>query len=462
MTDLREWRELVSVVADLLAAYVAESRAADGPVLALAPASAVHEELELGRWWKGGMDAAGVSRFLTRYLARTTRLHHPHYMAHQVAVPALGSALADLVNGVVNNGTSIYEMGAAGAVIESAVLDWMLAKVGWSAGAGGVLTHGGALANLTALAAARGAAAPDAWEHGVPGDIVILAAPSCHYSIARAASLLGLGSRRVLPLECDPLDRVAPGAVRAAHEAARAAGRRVMAVVVSACATATGLHDDVHACGEYCRTHGLWLHVDAAHGGSALISERERHWLRGVELADSVVWDAHKMLQTSNLCAAVLVRDKRILESGLRFQASYLIRGESGLGVQTARRSIECTKNALGLKLFLNLAFLGEDALARNVERLYENTRRFHARIAKRPGFTCPYEPEANILCFRFRADDGTQDRIRSRLLEEGRFHVSAAHVSGVRHLRLTVMNPDSSLTAIDALLDRIEALAAE
>ncbi len=456
-----DWASFARTVWDSLSRYVEASSAGTGSVLALAPAGAISEELELERWKQGGMDAGALAGFLERYLSRTTRLHHPGYIAHQVAVPALSSALADLVNGVVNNGTSIYEMGAPGAVIESAMIGWMLEKVGWPRGAGGVLTHGGALANLTALAAARSAIAPSAWEEGVPRDLAVIAAPTCHYSIARAVALLGLGARRIVPLACDAVDRVLPRAVAAAHEQVRSEGRRVMAVVISAGATATGLHDPVRAAGEYCRREGLWLHVDAAHGGSALLSERERHWLDGIELADSLVWDAHKMLRASNLCAAVLLRDREVLDGALRLRATYMIRGDGRGGLQTARRSIECTKNALGLKLFLNLACFGERGLAEHVERLYENTRRFHAIIGARAGFECPYPPESNILCFRHGTDDELQDRIRTRLLEEGRFHISAADVRGARHLRLTVMNPRTSDATIRALLDRIAELAA-
>ena len=117
---------------------------------------------------------------------------------------------------------AIYEMGAAGATIERAVVSWMLGKVGFGPGSDGVLTHGGSLANLTALLAARARVAPDAWRAGTPGDLALLAPPSAHYSVRRAAAILGLGEDAVLELEVDELDASAPSG-SATHSSA--AGR---------------------------------------------------------------------------------------------------------------------------------------------------------------------------------------------------------------------------------------------
>src|SRR5262249_55711828 len=184
--ELDLFRKLGDETLALLSLFIEHSRAGEGRVLRQTPLPELVRELELDRWIRrGGMDGAAFGRFLERYLADCTRLNHPNYMGHQVAVPMFPSALADLVHGTLNNGMAVYEMGAAAVAVETAVVDWMLAQVGWrpaaapfgAAGgaAGGVLTHGGSLANLTALLAARAAAAPDAWKEGVPRDLAVLA-----------------------------------------------------------------------------------------------------------------------------------------------------------------------------------------------------------------------------------------------------------------------------------------------
>src|SRR3954468_6215043 len=208
-----------------LARYVEASQRGEGPAIANPPLGDVMADLDLRRRLReGGLDAESFGAFLADYLARTTRLHHPGALAHQVAVPDVPSVLADLVHGVINNPMAIYEMGAAAATIEVAILEWMVEKVGWASGAGGVLTHGGSLAGLTAMLAARARAAPDAWTRGVGTDLALLVPPSAHYSIKRAAAILGLGEDAVVELETDALERIRPERLDAALERSRAAG----------------------------------------------------------------------------------------------------------------------------------------------------------------------------------------------------------------------------------------------
>jgi L-2,4-diaminobutyrate decarboxylase len=446
----------------LLDGYVAESEAGRGPTIVQPPIDDVERDLELRRWMaEGGMDPAAFARFLRRYLERTTRLHHPGEMAHQVATPDVGSALADAIHGVINNPMAIYEMGPAGAAVEQVVVEWMLRHVGLDpTTAGGVLTHGGSLANLTAMLAARARAVPAAWRQGVPQDLALLAAPSAHYSIGRAVAILGLGQEAVVPLDVDRLDRVDVGALERGLERAAERGRRPFALVAAACATSTGLFDDLQAIGAFCRAHDLWFHVDAAHGASALISPRHRDRLAGIEQADSVVWDAHKLLQTSALCAAVLVRDSGTLDRAFQQEASYLFYEERDTpGVDVIARAVECTKATLGLRLFLNLAFRGPDGMAAYLDGRFALTRTAYDLIRARPGFSCPYEPESNILCFRRGDDDARQLAIRDALIADGRYHLSSAVVGGRRYLRVTLTAPATSEKTIAGLLDAIEAL---
>ncbi len=450
-----------------------ETTAGEGKVTNLVPIDDLERALGLDRWIaRGGMDLESLDGFLATYLDASTRLPSPRYMAHQVTTSHPGAAIADLVHGVTDNPMAIYEMGPAGGAAERAVVRWMLGKAGWPEGCG-VLTHGGSLANLTALLAARAAAAPEAWDEGTPDDLVLLAAPTAHYSVARAASILGLGSRAVRPLPVDARGVVVGGEVADALRGAADEGRRVMAVVADACATATGLHDPLEAMADACRAAGVWLHVDGAHGATALVSEHLRPLLSGVERADSLVWDAHKMMRVSTVCTGVLCRDPVALDRAFRQEASYLqpdAPAGAAPGPDVMMRAVECTKSELGLKAFLVLAHLGEAGVAAYVEGRYDATRRFWDMIRARPGFECPYEPESNILCFRWVGDgshdgadlDALQRAIRRALMAEGSYHLSSATIGERRYLRMAVMSPHTDETTIAGLLDAIERVARE
>ena len=449
-----------------------------GPVVSQPPIEQLVLDLDLeGHARRGGLSGRPLARFLERYLDSSTRLHHPGYMAHQVAVPHPSGSIAAMVDGFTNNAMAIYEMGPAAAAVEFWVLNWMIRKVGWSPMpypretaspgtaqdapcAGGVLTHGGSLANLTALLAARSRMAPDAWDHGVPTDLALLVPAESHYSVARAAGILGLGSAAVFSLETDDTGRIIPGRIRDRLRAVREAGRRPMAVVANACSTALGLYDHLREIGEICRDEGVWMHVDGAHGASALLSARTRGLLDGVELADSMVWDAHKLLRAPTLCAAVLLRDGRDLDRAFKQEASYLFHDKAQPGVDFIHRTVECTKAGLGLRFFSVLAALGEEGLARYVQRQVDLAREAHAWISGLAGFECPAVPQSNILCFRTAGPDELQIAARDALIAEGSFHLSTAEVNGRRWLRAAFMNPDTTMEDVARMIERVRVAA--
>ena len=463
MWDVAQYERLAHTAIAALARYVERSQAGEGEVVSAPRRAELVEELELRRLIRdGGLGEENFEGWLGTMLARTTRLHHPGELAHQVAAPDMPSALADLVHGATNQPMSVYEMGPAAGAMEAAVVEWMTERVGWDAGAGGVLTHGGSLANLTALLAARASASPDAWTEGVDGTLAVLAPDSAHYSVKRSVAMLGLGERALIPLEVDEYERIVPARLEAALERAGDAGLRPMALVAAACATSTGLHDDLEALGAFCRERGIWFHVDAAHGAGALLSPRHTPLLRGISSADSLVWDAHKMLRTSSLCAAVLVREAERLDAAFQQKAAYLIyEGDAdAAGPDLLGRQVECTKAPLGVKAFMNLAFRGERGLGEFVADQYDKTLRFWELISDRDGFECLCRPESNILCFRYGRDPALQVAVREALVAQGRFQLSSTEVHGQRWLRMTVMAPATDERTVEELLDAIESVA--
>lgn len=468
-------------VAALLDTYRRRSLAGSAPVIHQDPIADIVSRLELHSFVRdGGLTGGRLVSFVEAYLETTTRLHHPAFLAHQVAVPHPTGSLASLIDGFTNNAMAVYEMGPGAAAIEYFVLDWMLEKVGWrpapmvpgatdvSPGTdgsppigGGVLTHGGSLANLTALLAARNQVAPESWHEGTPSDLVLLAPAGAHYSIARAAGILGLGQGAVEQLEVDERGAVIPARLEAAYERLRRQGRRPMALVANACSTAVGVYDPLDEIADFCAARGLWLHVDGAHGASALVSRRLRQRLDGIERADSVTWDAHKMLRTPTLCAALLVRDHRTLDSTFQQEASYLFHEKEQPGVDFAERAVECTKAALGLKVFMVLGALGERGLEEYLDRQHALTLEAFEYIDGQPDFECAVRPESTILCFRIAGSDADQLRVRDALNEDGRFYLSSTVFGGRRYLRMVFINPDTTLDVVRACLEAVRRVKA-
>ncbi len=471
LTDPEVFEQTTHDAVTALFAHVERARRGEIPATGFAPIQEVRRALQVDDWIdKGGMDRTAFQAFLQAYLAYSVQMHHPRFIGHQVSVPDFPGTLAAVINGVLNNPMAIYEMGPAPATLELSVINWMLRQVGWPEQpfpgeperdhAGGVLTHGGSLGNLTCLLAARARIAPNAWQTGTPSDLAVLAPAVSHYSCARAVSILGLGAQAIYGLPTDALGVVIPDRIDDVLAQVEADGRRPMALIANACATATGLHDPLRRIGQLCRARGIWFHADACHGATALLAPQSRRWLDGIELANSIVWDTHKMMQVPVLCAAVLLRDAADFARAFRQDASYLAWDDDGESYSPMKRAVECTKASLSLKVFLTLAWRGQDALGDFVDDRYAAARRFAALIAARPGFSVPYTPESNILCFRYRDDDALQPAIRERLLKSKRFHITSTMLGERHYLRLTVMNGATTEATIEDLLDAIEQVA--
>jgi L-2,4-diaminobutyrate decarboxylase len=463
------------ITAEALEDYYQQSVSGDRPVINQPPMHEWIADMQLASHVRaGGLSGEKLSQFLAKYLSSNTRLHHPGFLGHQCAIPHYAGALGSLIDGFTNNAMAIYEMGPGAACIEYYVVNWLLERVGWQpaplklpAGAdadygAGVLVHGGSLANLTALIAARTRIAPAVWQEGNPGDLALLAPAESHYSVARAAGILGLGHKAIYKLDVDDRGVVIPDRLLAAHQRLRNDGKRAVALVANAGSTAVGLYDPLDEIGDFCHEQGLWLHVDGAHGASALLSEEHRDLLKGVEKADSLIWDAHKLMRTPTVCAAVLVRDHRSLDNALQQEASYLLHDKEQPGFDFIQRTVECTKAGLGLRLFLVLAALGERGIAEYVERQFQLTLEAYEYIQGQPDFRCAVRPQANILCLRLEGSDELQLAIRDRLIAEGNFYLSSASFHGQRYLRAVFMSPNTTLADVEQLIHDIRRLAVE
>ncbi|EAU68582.1 L-2,4-diaminobutyrate decarboxylase [Stigmatella aurantiaca DW4/3-1] len=408
---------------------------------------------------------------MERVLSTSNHLHHPRYIGHQVTAPLPVASLCDLVSSLLNNGMAVYEMGPASSAMEHSVLRWMAGQLGLPEGSGGVLTSGGSAGNLTALLAARQARAGyDAWGGGASAGppLTVLVPETAHYCISRSVKMMGWGAEGITPVPVDAHFRLRPEALEEARARALGAGRRPIAVVACAGSTSTGAFDPLEAVADFCERHGLWFHVDGAHGASAALSPSFRHQVKGIERADSVVWDAHKMMLMPALITAVLFREgSRSFESFAQ-EASYLFHGQdtrrwSDIGLRT----LECTKEMMALKLYTSLSLLGTRFFADYVTATFELARRFAARIQAAPDFELALEPDCNIVCFRYAPEgvpasqlDALQTHLRERLITRGDFYLVQTTLPRGVHLRTTLIHPLTSEEDLSALLETLRRAA--
>ena len=469
-------QETIDRVGQLLHDHLSQSKAGNTPALNQQAPETIAKDLQLKERLKQGFSGqADLLSFVGTYLTHTNHLSHPHYMGHQVAVPQDLSGIPELIHGTINNPSSLYEMGPAGGTCEGFMINWMLDKIGWlndrdlydfhftPGQASGVLTHGGSVANLTALAAARAAIAPEAWTEGNPDDLVVIGAASAHYSIARALSILGLGKNAFYPVDVDENEVLKIEDLPRVYEKAIADGKRVMCVVANACATSTGLFDPLDAMGDFCRNHNLWFHVDGAHGASAVVGSKSNSLVKGIEKANSIIWDAHKMMRVPALCTAVLFSDFTYQAAAFQQKGSYVFHDTEVVGVDSMPYTIECTKSALGTKLFWTFALEGEDKIAEFIDYTFQLAKDFYHLLEEEDDFSTPYFPQSNILCFRyekFDIDDDFQKKLRYAIINEKRFYITSCDMNGQRYLRVVLLHPDTTVSHLKGLIEEVRRVA--
>ena len=422
-----------------------------------------------------------VERLEREVLADANKYYHPMYMGHQTSAPLPVGVWMESVIGALNQSLAVWEMSPTATIIEHQVVGWLSRLVGYSEGAGGTLTSGGTEANFTAMLAARNAAVPGAWEDGVGADPpFVIYGEHAHYAVTRAIGQLGLGRRKGIPIASRNF-KIDVDLLLKTLDRLRQEEKRVMAVVATAGTTATGSFDDLEAVGSLCAERGIWLHVDGAHGASALLSARPPRALKGLVHSRSLAWDPHKMMLLPLATGMVLTRDEGDLERAFAQQAPYLFHaGKSTRILDQGIRSFQCSRRADVLKLWFVIHRFGSRGLGRLYDHLCGTARQLYDAIEERGDFETIHEPESNILCFRYLGGDrksrgakksGADDvkridalnhELRPRYNREGSGWITATVLDGRPVLRVTMMNPRTGAEHVRALLDGLAAKAGE
>ena len=461
--------ETAAAFTQLAVDYLEGTRAGDGRVsTALGPADlAVRFAEPLPA---GGLPLEDVlARLRKDVLPDCNRLTHPRSMGHQVSAPLPVAVWTEALTAALNQSGAVFEMSPVGTIVETQVVRWMCDLAGFGPESGGTFTSGGTEATFAGLLAARQAAMPDAWKAGI-GAVppVVVCGEHAHYGVARAVGELGLGTNNALLVPSRDF-RMDVDALTGVLDGLRTAGRQVMAVVATAGTTPTGSFDDIDAIGRICDERGLWLHVDGAHGASALLSPAHRTRLAGIHRARSIAWDPHKMMLMPLTASVVLVRHERDLESAFSQQAPYLFHGNAGeRNWDQGLRSFTCSRRIDALKVWVAIQRYGASGLGALYEHLCRTARSMYDAILPRPSFQALHVPESNILCFRYVGDGQlSDDRLDALNLElrtvynrEGDGWITSTVLGGRRVLRATVMNPRTTAADMERVLDGLEAVA--
>jgi aromatic-L-amino-acid/L-tryptophan decarboxylase len=439
--DAETMRELGYRTVDMLVSQL--EAVPDGPALRRASPEAMSRRLpnppDGPRPFESLLDE--LAREVLPYMSRCD---HPGYFAFIPSCGTFPGALGDFIASALNIYAGSWMESAGPSRLELLVLDQFKSWVGYPPEAAGVLVSGGSMANLTALACARAAAGPDSEAR------VGYVSDQAHSSIARAAQALGLRPDQLRVLPTDERYRMRLDALTGAIAADVRRGRHPLFVVASGGSTNTGSIDPLADIAEICQAAGAWLHVDAAYGGFAALTERGTAWLAGIDRADSITLDPHKWLYQPYECGSVLVRDGRHLRAAFEVTPDYLRDASPHAGeVNFSDLGFQLTRASRALKLWMSLGYFGVDAFREAINRSLDLAAMAERIVGDAPELELISPAQLGIVCFRRRFAEAPEEWESARLNAAlvGRFEqdglglVSSTTLAGRYAIRLCILN---------------------
>ena len=396
------------------------------------------------------LDAAGD--VLDASLAQS----RPRYLAYIGSSGLEIGALADLLAHSYDINLALDARAATR--LEAQAIGWLADFLGCPARLGS-FTSGGTISNITALAAARERALPGTRTKGLSGTRpAIYCSAEAHYSITRAAELLGFGRDAVRDIPIDDQRRMQPAALRIAIEVDLAAGVTPVAVVATAGTTLTGSVDPIAALADICEEFGIWLHIDGAYGLPAASASKTAPLFAGLERADSVSVDAHKWMFVPKACSAVLVRDAQTLARTFAHDEAYIPHEDDELNAVDI--TLEYSRPLRAMKLWLALRVHGARAFRDAIAENCEQAQHLYRAAERHPEFeVLAAPPQLSIVPFRH-VPPGCTDLdahnldLCSRMQQDGRVYISPATIDGQVWLRPCFTNFRTTMADVDITLE--------
>ncbi len=398
-------------------------------------------------------------------------VQHPDCIAHLHTPPLIAGIAAENFIAAQNQSMDSWDQSASATYVEQYVTDWLCRQFGFDQHSDGVFTSGGTQSNIMALLMARDWAADVMSGHNIQKDglpeyaskLRILCSTKSHFTVKKAASVMGLGEKAVV---CVPTNRDGTIVISALAETLaqlKEAELIPFVVVGTAGTTDHGAIDNLTAIRELADQYKIWFHVDAAYGGALILSQAKTR-LAGIETADSITVDFHKLWFQPVSCSAVMFKDKSNFKY-LLHHADYLNRESDDLP-NLVDKTISTTRRFDALKVLMTLRAVGSTTLGEMIDHLLAQTQQVAALVDAHPEFELLTEPPLSTVLFRYTGEcnsdniDEFNRQLRVQLLKAGVAVLGETTVDGQAALKLTILNPCLTLNNFNELFDKIVKFA--
>ncbi len=410
-----------------------------------------------------------IRSFVTKYLKYSMRTSHPQYFNQLWAGFSDSSLIAEMLSTATNTSMYTYEVAPVASLLEHHIFAELNSWIGFDQGEGLFVT-GGSNANLVACLLARQKYLPRVKEEGFfsCAKAIVFTSDQAHYSLLKAANVIGIGMNQVVKVKTNSKGQMIPEELQKAIETEKQNGHRGFLVSATSGTTVLGAYDPLDEIAEICQNQELWFHVDGAYGASVLFSEREKHRMKGIEKADSLAWDFHKMLGLPLMCSIILVKEKGNLyqtNSTSKNSENYIFHEKEGSEFDLGPISLQCGRKVDVLKIWLAWLEYGKSGIEQRMNHLFDLAQYAEQKVLECNELELVAPVEGLNICFRYKVDknsDAFQIRLREELLKRELSAVNHAVVDGKRIIRLVTLNADSSTKDLDQFFDNLLLVARE
>lgn len=373
----------------------------------------------------------------------------------------LPAVAAEMLTAVLNNTMHTYKSAGIHILIENEVIDFMNKKI-WYKNGDGIFTPGGSLSNTVAMIVARNEKEPTIVQEGISNkQLTMYASDQGHYSLPKAANFVGIGKSNLRVIKSDRRGKLDVKALEKQIQEDIHRWYTPFFIKATAGTTVLGAFDPIPEIAKIARKYKIRLHVDASLWGTALLSKKYKHLLKGIEQADSVTWNPHKMMNVPVLAAPILVKDPTVLLKSFHEEADYLIQPPKNINLlelaklNPAGKSIQCGRRNDAFKVWTALKFLWEDGYEKRVNHQFALAHYATQLIKKDKDLKLMLEPECINVCFQVKGKPA--DKICEALDKQWLIKVSHAKWKGEEVIRLMTVNADMTKKDIDNFFKHVK-----
>lgn len=388
---------------------------------------------------------------LQNYLQHAVGTLDPHFMNQLFSGLQPWALAGEMLATVTNTTMATYEASPVATLMERELVQHLCQFAGWKNG-DGIMVSGGSNGNLVGMLMARNQLFPDYKKTGVNGArLVAFVSEEAHYSFGKAANIMGLGTDNIRAVAADEQGRMSPEALKAAIKQSRAQGERPFFIAATAGTTVLGEFDPIDELSVIAREEKIWLHVDGAWGGSVLVSRKHRHLMKGIENADSLGWDTHKMLGTGLVSSFFLTPHANALRSSHGGGgADYIFHASDAGSWDLGPSSLQCGRKADAIKVWFAWRALGDEGLENYVNTLFTHAQTAATLIKQTAGLELVCEPTSLNVCFRVKRPQHLPSSqwhrsLREHLMKKGQAMVNMATRKDDSFIRLITAHPEQN-----------------